>query len=78
MSLTFVETKTQTLILKLRVMKKIIGIFTMVCLFFFAGCSPEAFSDDQYEGETPEEIFGTGGENRAHRATNTPPDDSDL
>ncbi|PKG44143.1 hypothetical protein [Psychroflexus sp. MES1-P1E] len=59
-------------------MKKIIGIFTMVCLFFFAGCSPEAFSDDQYEGETPEEIFGTGGENRAYRATNTPPDDSDL
>ncbi|GAA0754935.1 hypothetical protein [Psychroflexus lacisalsi] len=59
-------------------MKKIIGIFTMVCLFFFAGCSPEAFSDDQYEGETPEEIFGNGGENRVHRATNTPPDDSDL
>jgi hypothetical protein len=50
----------------------------MVCLFFFAGCSPEAFSDDQYEGETPEEIFGTGGENRAHRATNTHEDPDDL
>jgi hypothetical protein len=50
----------------------------MVCLFFFAGCSPEAFSDDQYEGKTPEEIFGNGGENRVYRAENTPPDDSDL
>jgi hypothetical protein len=59
-------------------MKKIIGIFTMVCLFFFAGCSPETFSDDQYDGQTPEEIFGTGGENRAHKATNLGPDESDL
>jgi len=50
----------------------------MVCLFFFAGCSPETFSDDQYDGQTPEEIFGTGGENRAHKATNLGPDESDL
>jgi len=51
-------------------MKKIIGIFTMVCLLFFAGCSPETFNDDQYDGQTPEEIFGNGGENRTYRATN--------
>jgi hypothetical protein len=59
-------------------MKKIIGIFTMVCLFFFAGCSPETFSDDKYDGQTPEEIFGNGGENRAHKATNTHEDPDDL
>jgi hypothetical protein len=59
-------------------MKMIIGIFTMVCLFFFAGCSPETFSDDQYEGQTPEEIFGTGGENRAYKATNNRTDPDDL
>jgi len=50
----------------------------MVCLFFFAGCSPETFSDDQYEGQTPEEIFGNGGENRAHKATNDRTDPDDL
>ncbi|NEV94743.1 hypothetical protein G3567_11370 [Psychroflexus sp. YR1-1] len=59
-------------------MKKIIGIFTLLCLFFFAGCSPESFSDNQYEGQTPDEIFGTGGENRAYKAENLPPDESDL
>lgn len=59
-------------------MKKIIGIFTMVCLFFFGGCSPETFNDDKYEGKTPDEIFGTGGENKVHRSTNTPPSDDDL
>ena len=59
-------------------MKTIIGIFTMVCLLFFAGCSPETFNDDKYEGQTPEEIFGTGGENRAHTAENSGPDESDL
>jgi len=45
---------------------------------FFARCSLVTFSNDKYKGENPEEIFGTGGENRIHRAKNTMPDDSDL
>ncbi|WP_127844503.1 hypothetical protein [Psychroflexus aestuariivivens] len=46
-------------------MKKFIGIFTLLCLIFISACSPETFNDDQYEGQTPEEIFGGGGENKA-------------